>query len=780
MATLEVRDGVRVPGRRLLATWRGLTGSVRGRLALLTITLVLTAGLAAMTMIVDGYQAHTRTTKRQLSETANAMSLAVDGKVREVGAVLRVLAGSTELRDRDLEGFDREARRVVHDPHKWVILFDGAGRRLVNTAVPPGTDLSTLPPVPPALFDRYRHEVVGRELWASDLVPSAVGNRQALGLVMPVRRPGEPEWHVAIGMTPDVPQAVISDQNLPSGWYGMLLDRRGVTMARNVDPQRWVGRLAMPQTRPNIRGAEGVFESVTPEGRPTVVAYKRSPLTGWTFVVAMPRSEAREMMIRSLTLTGLLMLLLLGFGAGLAIWTARGIDSAVGALLRQAEAVGRGAPAPAGATGLSDTDAVADALRGASVRLKAREEELRRLNETLEARVAERTHELADATERLAQARKVEAMGRLTGGVAHDFNNLLTAVIGSLDLLKKRVTDERQAKFVAVAREAADRGARLTAQLLAFGRRQRLTPEPVDVNAVIEGTASLLHSALGAAVGVGTRLKADPAWAMADRTQLELVVMNLAINARDAMPEGGEVMIETDRRRVAKPSPQMEAPGPGEYVVVAVIDAGTGMTPEVLAQIWEPFFTTKPAGAGSGLGLSQVLGVVKQLGGGLEVDTAPGRGTTVRVFLPVAAPAEAAPVAAPSEAVDLTGVKVLLVDDDADVRRVTGDLLRELGCQPDEVADGRAALARLGSGSVPDVVVMDYAMPGMTGVECARRIAETRPDLPVLLISGFIDTNGLERTWTGPVLAKPFDRDTLAQRLAAALGSRRPRPREPS
>jgi CheY-like chemotaxis protein len=327
-----------------------------------------------------------------------------------------------------------------------------------------------------------------------------------------------------------------------------------------------------------------------------------------------------------------------------------------------------------------------------------------------------------------------------------------------------------------VARQAAERGARLTAQLLAFGRRQRLAPEPLDVNAVVESAAALLGSALGATVSVRARLAADPPWAMADRTQLELVVMNLAINARDAMPEGGEVLIETGRRTVTKPSDAVEAPPPGDYVVVSVVDRGTGMAPEVLAHIWEPFFTTKPLGAGSGLGLPQVLGVAKQLGGGVEVQTRLGEGARVSVFLPVAAaPVPTSPEAeapAPPQA-DLAGVRVLVVDDDPEVRQVTGALLRDLGCEAEDAPDGPAALARLAAGPAPDVVVMDYAMPGMTGVEAARRMAEAGVASPVVLASGYMDAEGLARSWTGPVLTKPFSKETLTARLLAALRAQR-------
>ncbi|NEX91669.1 ATP-binding protein [Caulobacter sp. 17J65-9] len=741
-----------------------MLGSVRGRLTLLTIALVLTAALAATLLIVDAYRSHRASTERQISETAGAMSLAIDGKAREVTGVLQVLALSPHLKAGDLAAFESQARRAVPHDDKWVVVADLDGQQLVNTLAKPGEPLPRMRL--PADIDLRE-----RETYVSDLLQGMVEKGRVIAFATLAEGPGGRPYILAIAMRPSAPNAVIAEQRLPPGWYGTLVDRKGVVIARNVEAERFEGVSASPDILERIRKSpEGVGDSVSLDGRETLVAHRRSPVTGWTFLVGVPRAEVSGSLSRSLIMTFVLCLALLALGALLTVWFARGVTRAVESLEGAAEAMGRGGAAPRLATGLRETDAVAEALHGASLKLKAREAELRQLNDTLEARVVERSRELEETTERLVQARKVEALGRLTGGVAHDFNNLLTAVIGNLDLLGKRIKDEALEKYVANARQAAQRGAKLTAQLLAFARRQRLEPEPLDVNAVIEGLRVLFDSALGGATRVRAELSPDPLWAMADRTQLELVVLNLAINARDAMPEGGEVLIETARERVSGPDPRLEAPAPGDYVRITVADTGSGMTPEVLARIWEPFFTTKPVGAGSGLGLPQVLGVVKQLGGGIRVDTAPGCGARFHVYLPVAAPAEKAhPEPVEAAPVDFAGLKVLLVDDDRDVRSATADLLRDLGSEPEEAVDAADALARLDAGAEPRLVIMDHAMPGLTGAEAAQRIRVSHPALPVLLISGYMDAEAVARTWAGPVLAKPFDKQQLAARIAAAL-----------
>jgi CheY-like chemotaxis protein len=376
------------------------------------------------------------------------------------------------------------------------------------------------------------------------------------------------------------------------------------------------------------------------------------------------------------------------------------------------------------------------------------------LNANLEARVIE-------ATERLVQSQKMEALGQLTGGLAHDFNNLLTAVLGSLNLLRRTDLDDRQELLATTAQSAGERGARLTQQLLAFSRRQRMTLEPVDLGGLVEDMRPLLASTLGAGVRVKVTGRSGPI-VMADRTQLELAILNLAINARDAMDGRGDLAIAVGEEAVAAVHGQEGAPPPGRYGSVAIRDTGVGMSEDVRRRVLEPFFTTKAPGRGSGLGLPQALGMARQLEGGLLIDTALGKGATVTLLLPLAAAVgrkrEKAPPAGAKRG-DLAGLKVLLVDDDDVVRAATAQMLIFFGCGVREAADGAAALDLLTADL--DLVVADFAMPGMTGAELADKVRARRPGLPVLLITGYADPQRLGEAWRGPILTKPFDLEAL-------------------
>ena len=372
------------------------------------------------------------------------------------------------------------------------------------------------------------------------------------------------------------------------------------------------------------------------------------------------------------------------------------------------------------------------------------------------------------------QAQKMDAVGQLTGGVAHDFNNLLTAVLGNLELLQAHLAGETSRTLLRNAIEATERGARLTGQLLGFARRQALHPEPVDVEAVVAGMTALLASTLGGTIRIRTEAMAGLWPALADRTQLDLVVLNLAINARDALPYGGTILIGSENVRLGAPAGPND-PAAGDYVMLSVRDDGTGMSPDVLARVFEPFFTTKAPGKGSGLGLSQVLGIAQQLGGGVRIFSEPGCGTTIQVFMPrghvpaASNDVEAGP--APSRRAELGGRLILLVDDDLDVRRATSATLAQFGCRVIEASSGAEAIEIvLGRGETLDAVVMDHAMPGMTGVEAAERLMVTQPGLPVLLVTGYADPEhpGLSGTIL-PVLLKPFRGAALAERLSALL-----------
>jgi len=429
---------------------------------------------------------------------------------------------------------------------------------------------------------------------------------------------------------------------------------------------------------------------------------------------------------------------------------------------------------------------VSTALRGRRRQYEAREriQEIRRGEALLERRVEERTSELASANRQLAaqigerekaqsalrQAQRLEAVGQLTSGVAHDFNNLLTVVLGNVRQLQKNPLDPTTARRLDMISQAAERGAKLTHQMLAFSRRQKLEPKPLDLNETVAGMRDLLHSTMGGSVHLETVLQPGLWPAMIDPTQIELVILNLAINARDAMEVGGSLTVETANVTLGAPR-RPEEPAPGAYVMVSVSDTGSGMTEEVFAKAFEPFFTTKEVGKGSGLGLSQVFGLAKQSGGGVGIDTEVGRGTTVRVYLP-RADVTMGRVRVPATRVVHGGggtALVLVVDDDSAVREVTAGILRDLGYQVLEAGSGGAALDAVEQHPSIDLVLLDFAMPGMNGAELARELRNRRPKLPILYATGYADAAALTEATDDEIIHKPFEEDELAEKIAAAL-----------
>jgi signal transduction histidine kinase/CheY-like chemotaxis protein len=411
----------------------------------------------------------------------------------------------------------------------------------------------------------------------------------------------------------------------------------------------------------------------------------------------------------------------------------------------------------------------------------------------LEALVADRTGKLQEANRRLQaeitereqaeaalrQAQKMEAIGQLTGGVAHDFNNLLAVVLGNLELAIEQVTNERLRRLLSNAERAARRGAQLTEQLLAFSRKQRLNLGATDLNAIVSSMGDLLFRTIGGTVRIETMLEKDLWPALADASQVELVILNLAINGRDAMPDGGRLTIRTANVGSATPQrpPQLSW---GDYVAVSVSDTGSGMTEEVRTKAFEPFFTTKDIGQGTGLGLSQVYGVAHQSGGIVQIDTRLGEGTTVTVYL---ARATAGAAASPRVPAGMPRGRhratILVVDDNPDVRELTVAFLEKLGYTATEAESGRAAMEILERGARVDLMLIDYAMPDLTGAETVRLVQAKRPDLRIIMMTGYAETAALEveagRDW---VLKKPFTRAELAAKIESAFRSAGPSGRE--
>ena len=407
---------------------------------------------------------------------------------------------------------------------------------------------------------------------------------------------------------------------------------------------------------------------------------------------------------------------------------------------------------------------------------------LNRVNRELEMRIAERDlaiqelqHEREErvrAEESLLQTQKLEALGQLTGGVAHDFNNLLQAVQGAFEMIGRRAADVGRVKQLAQdGVQAAQRGARLTAQLLAFSRSKQLKPEPFAIDELVSGVHEMLQRTLDSAIDVRFDLGAEGQFVLADRTQLELALLNLAINARDALGADGLIVIRTLVSIVDHPGPDMVE---GRYVQVSVVDNGAGMSEAVRAKAFDPFFTTKPVGKGTGLGLSQVYGFARQLGGAARIESREGHGTTVSIFLPcIERPAQWVDTPAQRDAAQgfLAG-RVLVVDDDAAVRLVAVDALEAVGHQVSQAGDGAQALAQIGA-APPDVVVIDYAMPGMTGAQLAAEIRQRWPTVKILFATGYADIEGVQAALGRDqlILRKPYHFEALVKAVGHALRS---------
>jgi signal transduction histidine kinase/ActR/RegA family two-component response regulator len=414
--------------------------------------------------------------------------------------------------------------------------------------------------------------------------------------------------------------------------------------------------------------------------------------------------------------------------------------------------------------------------------LKRTRSELERLNGELEDRILTRTRELASANDRLmkeinereraqaalTQVQKMEAIGRLTGGIAHDFNNLLHVVNMNLELVSLYAKEEKVKPVVDRAKSAARRGARLTNQLLSFARSQSLLPKLTRVNQLLLGMKDLLEISVGSAVEVELDLCEEDASVVLDPSQMEMAILNLAVNSRDAMPNGGKLRIATGTRFLDE---DRDLPA-GDYVLVSVSDTGGGIPPNILPKVFDPFFTTKPVGRGTGLGLSQVYGFTRQSGGLARIHSEEGTGTTVEMWFPEAdgeAEEQGAVKQQPAVPALAGACHILVVEDDADVRRVIVECLSLIGYKVTEAANGGEALASLAAVK-PDLLVVDYAMPDMTGAEVISEARKLVGDVPVILATGYADMAAVERLAGKPkILRKPFDIAALGDAVASVL-----------
>ena len=712
----------------------------------------------------------------------NAKTLAnlVDNEIDTHAAIASTLAASPNLQRDDLTAFWSEAKQALSFvPGTWLAVSVPDGPIVLNTLAPVGTAFPNH-----AAPDVVRRGFETRSPQVGNLVFGPVAKRPTAFVEVPVFRDGKPVYSLSIALPPERMLGLVKTQFTNGAVVG-IIDRNGRFVARVPDHERRVGQLASDGWRAAIASqSEGWVENLTVEGDPSLTAYSPAK-SGWTVGVAVLESRingpVRAILWSTVLLASGLLLLSALMAVSIAGRTGRGMASlAAAARDLQTGDIVEAPPAP-----FAEAVDIGATLSSVSRELKRRSDLLRQHQQGLEAEVVRRTAALVDESERrksveeqLRQSQKMEAVGQLTGGIARDFNNMLAATIGSLDLLSRRLAaeDAKSRRYLDAAKDGARRAALLTQRLLAFSRQQPLRPETLDVNALIAGISELVRGSLGGKVLLKTVLGDDVWRTHADPNQLENVILNLAVNARDAMPDGGKLTIGTQNAHLddhyERANSDIEA---GEYVLIAVTDTGTGMSSDVIAKAFDPFFTTKEVGKGTGLGLSQVYGFVRQTGGHVRIYSEPGQGTTVKIYLPRLASARAEPpvrVTPASALAAAAGETILVVEDDDAVRQVAVDALTELGYRV-LAADGASAALRL-LASQPEIALMltDVVMPEINGRKLADEACRLRPDLEVVFTMGYTRDAVVHNGVLDPgvaLLGKLFTIDELAASIAEQL-----------
>ncbi|MCE4553111.1 response regulator [Roseateles cellulosilyticus] len=753
---------LRLPDAGVHLTHLSMPVTIRSRLLLLVLSVVLPGMLGVAWLIGSTYEAERDAHNRTLRDTARALSMLVDSELARRATIAHVLSQSPELdgaialEPERRQAFEQQARRTMQGLDGWVELH-APGRVLLSTRLPQGSRGDTSGPATlRASALMLPLQPLARA--AGDPSPS---DELYAAWVEPVRRNGELLYNIVVTVRPSELQRIVQAQANP-GWIGTVMDSAGRVVARQPGGAAFTGRAVGPQLRERMANArEGLFQLTSLDGSPTVGYFSTSPL-GWSYVSAMPReafagrmpAEVLRVVVGALTLTALAV-------AG-AMWVARRIEQPIRALKTAAQDLQAGRQVQTRPTGIAECDEVAEALASAGRTMAGARSELERS-------VAQAVDRTRLVEQRGAQSQRVEALGRLTGGVAHEFNNLLGIISNSMHLMRRHAAaDELQAPLAATQR-AVDKGSQLTQHLLRFsGRRPGMRMQTVLLGRYLPEVQELLRSVLGRRIDIRVQVAPSIHAVRVDASELDLALVNLALNAHDAMPNGGELCLRAGNA-TADDLEGLALP-PGDYVVVTVSDDGIGMDEELAGHAFEPFFTTKPVGQGSGLGLCQVYGFATQAGGTARLSSTPSIGTTVSLLLPVAgAGGDDRPEAfAPPSPQGLAGATVLLVEDDESLGDVTAALLMAHGARVIRAAHAEAALRLLDAGAAIDIVLSDIVMPGsMDGVALARRLREQRQGLPVVLITGFSNTAMSDGEF--PVLRKPCPPDELLAALQASI-----------
>lgn len=724
--------------------------SLRARLLLfLSAFLVPTLVAAAAAIYYIGEQKQ-RQFELGLRETTRALSQVVEQELSRREAIARTLAESPTITRGDLAGFHVYASQIAPTSNRVVVLTDLAGQQVVNTRRPFGSQL------PHSSRPRSNPEDPDAAL-VSDIYFAPIGKQWSFAVHVPVKRDGRTIYRLSYASYASLLQTLFEKQPLPRGWVASIADSKGVVAARNVDAEKWVGKPLSEGTRARMQaGQEAIYESVSIDGRPVLASFYRGA-GDWAVLIGVPLSDFAAANNAALAFW-LFAAAALSAAVFAVIWFGRRLVVPVDQLADAARKLGRGDPVSLPRSGITELDFIGDRLEEADKSLAAARHEL-------EDRVRSALAEAEKAQRAVVQNQRMEALGQLTGGVAHDFNNLLMVVGNYAHLLRRTVPGLTEHPHLQGIERAVATGARLTRQLLAFARRQPLRPQILDVADRIPELAALVKASVGSSIQVECETRGEVPAIYADPAEFELAVINLAVNSRDAMPDGGRLRITAS---VAELRGHPAA-------LIEVADTGSGMSPETVARAFEPFFTTKEVGRGTGLGLSQVYGFAQQAGGEASVESTQGKGTAVRILLPAA---DGRPAGASAEEGDASaasrpaeGTRILLVEDNVGLARPTAELLQNAGYEVELAASGDAAIELLQTSDF-DAVLSDIRMPGANdGIALAGWIRQNRPGLRIVLMTGYTSELAQAENLGVPVLAKPAPAASLLRAVAEAAGA---------
>jgi signal transduction histidine kinase len=732
---------------------------IRTRLLILILAILVPTFTAASLAVGYVYLEERRAQENSVKETVRAFALLVDNELETREGMLRALAGSPALARGDLGEFYRHARLLAPAPETTIILHELDGRQLINTRVPLGNPL----PVRRAsnineLMIRYGAD---RTL-VSDLFKAPVGGRHDFVVQVPVRIDGRIRYFLSMGVNASSLQSVMAQQRFPAEWVVSIVDRQGRIVARSRDADQFRGHTLSTWALQHFAArGEDVFFSRNLSGTPVQAFYSTVPESQWRVLINIPQTEMQRVPLHAATFLAGIMALLLVLAVVLARRFGKRAIGPIEYLSHSAEDLGQGREVVYVPQQIVEIDAVAHRMAEAS-------RQIRHAQAELEQRVAEAVAASERAQAAMMRGQKLEALGRLTGGIAHEFNNLLQTLTTALQLAALTSTQPKVQSLIETCKRTVVRATALTGQLGSFGRVQDARLLTVDPCEQLRNAVQLIRNVLRQGIALELECANDLWPVTVDPLQFDLALLNLAINARDAMPDGGRLSIGA-RNCVLEPAPGHSGGGAGgvDYLLITVTDTGTGMTPEVLAHALDPFFTTKEAGKGTGLGLAQAYAFATQSQGSLTLSSVPGQGTTVELHLPRATLALSPQPGRAGEAAALRGSgRVLLVEDDALVRDTVVRGLEESGFEVLVAASGDRALAMIEAGLEVDVVFSDIVMPGkLSGIDLAGILRERRPGLPVVLATGYTDQRA---TLPGvQVLAKPYEISRLVELLSS-------------